>query len=122
MAFDYAAARVVAERLITNFGAAGSFVVPGVTGGFDPESGDVLADTAPATITGTVTPNLNYKSMEIDGTTIKAGDSYVFFHSTTAPPIGALITINSVTWRLVSIKDLTSAGGVNVYRKMQLRR
>ena len=32
------------------------------------------------------------------------------------------LTINGHVWRVVSIVDLTSVDGVNVFRKLQLRR
>lgn len=120
MAFDYDGARAVAEEIITTFGAAGSVVKLGVTGGTD-EWGDPIADVADVVITGIITPLLRYKLKEIDETNIKTGDSFVFFHSINAPEINMQTTINGITYRVVNIMNLDSVGGVNVYRRLQLR-
>ena len=53
---------------------------------------------------------------------IQSGDSYCFFHSEDEPEIGMLPTDNGKAWRVVSIIELTSVGGVNVFRKLQMRR
>lgn len=120
VAFNYEKARWKATAIISKFGDVGTFVVKGNTGGFDDE-GNVIDDTADSYINGIVTPLLQYKTNEIDGTTIKIGDSYVFFDGAEVP-INAVITLNGDTLRAVSNKELTSVGGVNVYRKIQLRR
>ena len=120
--FDYTAKRAMAKRLIEKFGAAGSFILPGNDGGTDPNTGDTIPAQPDTTILGTVTPILRYKGNEIDGKTIQTGDGYVFFHSDVAPTIGYLHTQNGDTWRAVNIMEMTSVGGVNVYRKIQLRR
>lgn len=120
MSFDYSAARELAEELITEFGAAGTFIKKGAAGGYD-EYGDVIADSDDIEIAGTVTPLLSYKTAEIDGSGILTSDSYVYFHSDTAPEIDYTITINGVTYRAIDVTELASIGGVNVYRKIQLR-
>lgn len=125
--FDYDKARLTAEKLIDKFGAGGSFIKHNNDGGYDGD-GNAIPAEPDITVNGTVTPLLEYDTQtmkgasEAQGTTIQSGDKYCFFHSDTAPEIGSVITINGETWRLVSIVDLTSVGGVNLYRKMQLRR
>lgn len=120
VAFNYENARLTATKLITKFGASGSFVVKGNDGGYD-DDGNVIASQPDTSISGIVTPLLQYKTNEVDGTTIKTGDSYVFFDGAEVP-INAVITLNGDTLRAVSNKELTSVGGVNVYRKIQLRK
>ena len=122
MAFDYSNARATAEKLISIYGAAGQFIKTGSTGGFD-DYGNVIADEPDITIDGIVTPLLSFKTNEVDGQNILASDSYCFFHSDTAPEVGYQHTQNGVVYRVVSImKEITSVGGVNVFRKLQLRR
>ena len=120
--FDYADARVTAEALIGEFGQGVVLVKKGNDGGYDPETGDPIAPTLDTQIGGVVTPLLSYKSAEVDGELIQSGDSYCFFHSDDEPEIGMLLTDNGKVWRVVSIIELTSVGGVNVFRKLQMRR
>ena len=119
--FDYNKSALVAKSLIERFGANSSFIVKGNSGGYD-EDGNVIAASADTSIIGTVTPLLQYKAMEIDGSTVKTGDCYVFFDSVADVPISAQITLNGELFRAVAIAGLTSAKGVKVYRKIQLRR
>ena len=122
MAFNYPKARLTAERLIKNFGSANQVIKKGTKGGYD-SSGNVTADVPDVVIDGTVTPLLNYNSHEVDGVNILASDMNAFFHSEIAPEIGMQITVNGVTFRIVSIYSLGSADAVsvNVFRQLQLR-
>lgn len=119
--FDYDKARATAERLITKFGEAGS-VTQEATGGGTDAFGDPLPGTDAVTINGIITSRRDYEVSEVDGSVIQHGDCYVYFHSDTAPSIDMTVTLNGETFRIVHIIDLTSVGGVNVYRKLQLRR
>lgn len=121
VAFNYNKAYEVAKKLIEKFGGSGSFVVTGSTGGYD-DDGNVIPDIPDRTISGTVTPMLQYKSMEIDGSTIQTGDSYIFADTSAEVPINAVITLNGDTFRVVNVQGITSVDGVKVYRKLQLRR
>ena len=120
-AFDYANARSVAVKLITKFGQAGQVIKEGNESGWD-SSGNVIAAQPDVTIDGIVTPLLQYKQFEIDGEHVLATDSYVFFDSSTAPEIGMMITINAQQFRVVNVTIMTSVDGINVYRKLQLRK
>ena len=120
--FDYSEARATAEALIGEFGESASLIRKGNDAGFDVNTGDPIPAVPDYQIDGVVTPLLSYKSTEVDGELIQTGDSYCFFHSTEAPVIGMSLTINGHDWRVVSIVDLTSVEGVNVFRKLQLRR
>ena len=120
--FDYSEARATAEAIIGEFGESATLSKPGTDAGYDPNTGDPVPSTPGSYVNGLVTPLLSYKSSEIDGELIQAGDSYCFFHSDEAPGIGMVLTINGHDWRVVSIVDLTSVDGVNVFRKLQLRR
>ena len=120
--FDYGEARETAEALIGEFGESATLAKPGTDAGYDPNTGDPIPSTPGSYVDGLVTPLLSYKSTEVDGELIQAGDSYCFFHSDEAPEIGMILTVNWLDWRVVSIVDLTSVDGVNVFRKLQLRR
>lgn len=121
MAFDYAQAALDAAEIIEEFGAAGSIYSPAIPAGQDPDTGDATAGTAQVTITGTITPKLQYKKMEIDGVNILARDSFVFFDTAGTPAVGMLTDLNGETLRIVQIDKLQSVDGVNVYHKLQLR-
>lgn len=122
MAYDYAAARKMALRVITKFGESGSVVKKGVSGGGFDNNGDPIPDSPDVVILGTVTPLVRFKTREINETTTKTGDSYVFFASDVAPEIDMQITINFDTFRIVDITDLSSIDDVNIFRKLQLRK
>ena len=122
MAYDYAAARKLALKVITKFGAPGSVVKKGVSGGGFDNNGDPIPDSPDVTILGTVTPLVRFKTSEIDGETILKGDSWVFFHSEVEPEVDMQTTINFETFRIVAIGDLSSVGDVNIFRRLQLRK
>lgn len=122
MAYDYAAARKLALKVITKFGAPGSVVKKGVSGGGFDNNGDPIPDSPDITILGTVTPLVRFKTREINDTTIKSGDSYVFFHSDVEPEIDMQITINFDTFRIVDLIDLSSVNDENIFRRLQLRK
>lgn len=119
---DFNSARALAERLISKSGEPASFVKSGSTGGYD-EYGDPLPDQPDIVIDGIVTPLFSFKTNEVDNENILASDSYVFFHSETAPEVGFEHTQNGKTYRMVSMmKEMTSVDGINVFRRIQLRR
>lgn len=121
MTFDYAQARALALRVITKYGGPGSVVRKGISGGFD-DNGVVAADTPDFTIDGTITPLIQYKTNEIDNSSILQGDAWVFFDSTTEPEVGMHVTLNSRTFRIVKVFPLSSVDDVNIFRKLQLRK
>ena len=121
MAFNYSKVRDTAKRIITNFGGAGQVIKKGIpSGGFD-DNGDSIAATADVTISGIITPLLRFKKSEIDGSAIQTDDTFVFFHSDTAPEIDMQITLNSKTFRIIDIVTLSSVDDINVFRRLQLR-
>lgn len=122
MAYDYAAARKLALKVITKFGAPGSVVKKGVSGGGFDNNGDPIPDSPDETILGTVTPLVRFKTKEINETTIKSGDTYVFFHSDVEPEIDMQITINFDTFRIVGLIELSSVEDENIFRRLQLRK
>ena len=119
MAFDYAAAALTAKSLVENFGGSGLFVIKGATGGED-INGDPIADEPDTTISGTITPLLQYKQKEVDGTNVLMGDSYVFFNGDSVPD-NAITTVNGKEFRAVKSTALTSVDGVRIYQKIQVR-
>lgn len=121
MGFDYQQAALDAKAIIEEFGASSSFTVKGSGGSGSDIFGSPIPTEADTTISGTVTPLLQYRHMEIDETNIKTGDAYVFFDGSLVPD-DALITINSTELKVVKTKTLTSVGGVLVLQKIQLRR
>lgn len=119
--FDYAQARLTAQKIIAKFGQAGQFILAGDDGGYD-DFGNVVPAQPDTIYNGTVTPLLKFNSQEIDGEQIQSADSFVFFHTDTPPVIGAVTTINSSTYRVVNVWRLDSVDNINVYIKLQLRR
>jgi hypothetical protein len=120
MVYDYVKARAIAQRQITKYGSSATVVKKGTTGGYD-ENGDVLADVADTELDGIITPLAFYTNKEIDGSLIKNGDAWVYFHSEDVPEVNMQVTINSKTFRVVSIHSLDSVSGENIFRKLQLR-
>lgn len=119
--FDYNEAALDAAEQIEFWGQAGQAVKQGNASGWD-SSGNVIPAQPDVTIDGTVTPLLKYKQSEIDGNHILTTDSFVLFDSSTAPEIDMMITINGDTFRIKSLKVLSSVDGINVLRKLQLRK
>ena len=119
--FDYVNAHAVAVKLITKFGQPADIIKKGNDSFLD-ISGNAIPAQPDIIINGIVTPLLQYKRFEIDGENVKATDSYVFFSSSTSPEIGMMITINSQQFRVQDLKTLDSVDGINVYRRMQLRK
>lgn len=119
--FDYAKARLTAAKIINKFGENGTFTIPAADGGYD-AFGNPVSNTPAVNLDGIVTPLLNYNKDEMDGETIQREDSYVFFDTDGEPEIGMNTTVNGEKYAVMNIEKLESAGGVNVYHKLQLRR
>ena len=122
--FDYSKSRQTAKNLINKFGLPGQFIKTGENGGFD-EWGNPAGPSNDVVIDGIVTPLLPLSQDEIEriGENITEGDKMCFFHSEVAPDIGYLHTQNGIEWRVVAVlKEITSVDGVNVFRKLQMRR
>ena len=120
-AFDYVNAHSVAVKLITKFGQPANVIKKGNAGGYD-TSGNVIAPQPDITISGIVTPLLQYKQSEVDGENVQRGDSYVFYESDSLPEIGYMVTVNAIEFRVMDLTNLTSVDGIKIYLKMQLRR
>jgi len=121
MAYDWDNARLISLGQIEKYGAPGSVVKKGTTGGFD-SNGDVKAAVPDVVIPGTITSLSDYKPREIDGTVIQVGDSWAYFHSETPPEIGMQTTVNGVDFRIVGTPKLVSLDGVVIWQKLQLRK
>lgn len=120
--FNYQDSRALAERLIKRFGGDGDFTKKGNDSGFDSD-GNPAPIEADKVYSGLITPKIDAKTEEIDGSLVKTGDAFVYFHSDEKPETGSITVINGEVWRLTRVaSELTSLDGVNVYRKLQLRR
>jgi len=120
MAFDYAQAALDASEIIAEFGAAGTVYSPAVSGN-DPDTGLPMVTIPQVTLSGIITPKLQYKKDQIDGSNVLASDSFVFFDTTGEPLVGMLTQINGEPLRVVKVDSLKSVGGVKIYHKLQLR-
>lgn len=124
MAFDFAQARITAAGIINNFGGSSSITSKGVSSGYG-QDGNVLAGTPDSTISGSISPLMSYKNNEIDGQSIVAGDSFVYFQSDTNSEkitVDMQVTLNSKTFRIKNVEDLSSITDINVFYKLQLRK
>jgi len=87
--------------------------------GFDPGPGEITS--TPSTYTGYGVA-LNYNKGEIDGTVVIKGDIKLILEATTtAPIIGDRVTIDSIIYRVMSIKPTSPAGTAVIY-EIQLRK
>ena len=120
MGFNYEEAHADAKELIEFFGEPASVVKKGNSGGYD-SSGNVIAPQPDVTISGTVTPKIDFEVSEVNGSSILMGDATVFFESVTTPEIGMMITLNGETYRIIDTDTLTSVGDINVYRELHIR-
>ena len=85
----------------------------------DPKAGVVQSN--PSTYTG-YGAAFDYNRKEIDGTLVKRGDIRLILEATTtAPDNGDTVTIDSVIYRIMSVKPTSPAGTVVIY-EVQLRR
>lgn len=120
MAFDYAQAALDASEIIAEFGATGTVYSPAISGN-DPDTGLPMVTVPAVTLTGTITPKLQYKKDQIDGSNVLMSDSFVFFDTDGEPIVGMFTLINSELLRVVKVDSLRSVGGVKIYHKLQLR-
>ncbi len=120
MTYDWDNARAIALGQIEKYGAVSTVVKKGSTGGYD-NSGNVIPDVPDVVVDGIITSLAEYKPHEIDGTKIKVGDAWAYFHSDDTAEIGMQTTVNGVTFRVISVPQLVSPEGVVVWVKLQLR-
>lgn len=118
MAFDYAAKKATADRLIEKFGQAVTLTLTTGGGGYD-ENGNPVAPSS-TSITGNGV-KLRFEKGEIDGTAIVASDAKLLLGSASGVPvIGMTAPIDGITWRVQDVWPLEPAG-VNVMYTLQLR-
>lgn len=113
--------RLLAEKLITKFGAPATVYTPAQDGGTDP-FGQPKPDTPRVDINGIATGKLSYTNDEIDGTIVLEGDCYIFFHTDGAPTVGMYHDVNGDTYRVTGVERLESRDDVVALIKLQLRR
>lgn len=120
--FDYSKARATAEKVINNYGGAGTVYELGSTS--EDMIGNVIIIPGKI-IDGRIAPLIPYKtstqmtSYEKDN--VIAGDKYTFFHSSEKVAVGMLVDAEGYTWRIESISILDSTDGINVFQKIMLR-
>lgn len=85
---------------------------------FDPELG---RNNTTASTYSSYGLSLNYKSGLIDGTIIKSGDIRLLMDSTTEPKINDKVTIDSKSYKIISVKQ-TNPAGIAVMYEAQLRK
>jgi hypothetical protein len=120
MSFDYLDAQATADELIAEFGATVTLSTQ-AGASFDPITGAAITPSAPVSISG-VGVKLQYKSGEIDGTTIVMGDCKYLLSTRQTPLIGMVVVLAGETWRVISADPLSPASGVIVLWTLQLRR
>lgn len=116
MSFDYANTALTPQRLLLNYGSAGTLRRT-TAGAYNPATG-----TSAVTVTEleTVAVVFDYEQKYIDGTLIKQGDKLAYLDPSFAPAQGDEFTWQGVTYQVVSYKA-TSPAGVPVLYEAQLR-
>jgi len=90
-----------------------------VSSGFDPVAGENTSSVSTFQGYGAA---FNYNKTQIDGAIIESGDIRLILEATdTAPESGDEITIDSIIYRVMSVK-VTSPSGVPVIYELQLRK
>lgn len=120
MSFDYLGAQATVDELITEFGAP---VTLSTQSGsiFDSITGAAVTPSAPVSISG-IGVKLQYKSSEIDGTTIIMGDCKYLLSTRDTPLIGMIVVLAGETWRVVAADPLSPDSTTIVLWTLQLRR
>jgi hypothetical protein len=113
--------RELAGRLIAKYGSPATVYTPEKPGGVD-GLGRPKPPVLRVDINGLATGLLNYNSKEIDGSLIKMGDAYIFFHSEIKPNIGMYHEANGKVYRVQDINLIESREGIVALCKIQLRR
>ena len=117
----YGEFRELAEELIAEAGEPATVYTPEQPGGVD-GLGRPKPPVPRVDINGLATGLLNYNSKEIDGSLIKMGDAYIFFHSEVKPDIGMYHEANGKVYRVQDIDPIESRDGIVALCKIQLRR
>lgn len=121
--FDYDKARSTAEKLIDKFGGAGTVYSLG-EGGEDMFGNPISSPGF--SIDGLASPLLPYGTSTqmtvYERDNVIAGDMFFFFHSDELVEFGMLFDANGYSWRVQSIKRLSSLDDVNVFQKVMLRK
>lgn len=115
---SYLPQQATADRLIAKFGAA-------CTLSTNPSAeydglGNPIA-VAPYSIDG-VGVKLNYKSGEIDGSTVLMGDAKLYLSTRGKPLIDMRVTLAGETWRVVAVATLAPDSTDVVLYTLQLRK
>ena len=120
MSFDYLDAQLTADELIAEFGAAVTLSTQSGPS-FDPITGAAVTPSAPVSISG-VGVKLQYKSGEINGTTIIMGDCKYLLSTRQVPLIGMVVVLAGETWRVIAADPLSPDSATVVLWTLQLRR
>ncbi len=122
MAVNYDRARATAQRVINRFGGPGQIISKGKSGGKS-AFGDSQADTPDTIINGIITPLVQFKTSEVDGTSVLTGDSWVIWQTddTTQIKVDMQITINSTEFSIKKVSPLSSIAGINILVRLNLR-
>ena len=114
----YSNLKNVASRLLIDKGQDVTFTQETTTG-IDPAAGTKTKTTSTFTGYGAA---FDYKRMEIDGELIQKGDIRFLMEATTTIPVpGNTTVIDSIIYRVMSVK-LTSPAGIAVIYEVQLRK
>lgn len=119
--------RSAARKLISDFGATATLTRRTKT--IDPGSNEKVSSETTATVK--VSPPEPYKSYQINGTLVKAGDAHCLIASTTLEAAGislpastlqdVFLTLGSDVWMVVALNQLRS-GDQSAAVELQLRR
>ena len=119
MGINYAALESTATRLLRDNGQAIVFTFE--TGEvIDPATGTVTTPASESTVNGYGVAT-NFKNAEIDGQSVLASDLKLLASNiSTAPTVGAKVSVNGKTWRIMQVMPINPAN-TNVMYICQIR-
>jgi|TARA_R110000744_G_scaffold6867_7_gene23737 hypothetical protein len=107
-----------ASKLLLDLGQAATWAHNNDDGTFDPATGVTTSGTTTAyTGNGAL---LDFDVSRVDGTSVLRTDKRFVLEAASVPEVSDIVTINSIAYQVVSIRETNPAGTVVMY-ELQLR-
>lgn len=105
--------RPKALALITKFGVSATITIPGGT--YDPTTGTKTGSPAAVTVSTVATPVSETSSSNFSLWNVGNGHSYLRGDVSTAPRIGATLTVNGAVWEIEEVVTMRTGDLVAAY-------